>query len=50
MADTTQAMSDYEPSINVFLVLHIDPGKMDDQITTFRATPVIYNRTHDEID
>jgi hypothetical protein len=40
---------DYEPPINVFLVLHIDPA-MDLGGETFQANPVIYARTHDEID
>ena len=40
---------DYEPPINVFLVLHIDPV-MDRETDTFKVTPAIYQQTHDEID
>jgi hypothetical protein len=40
---------DYEPPINVFLVLHSDPDMAGEQFT-FRATPVDYQRTRDGID
>ncbi len=40
----------YEPPINIFLVLHIDPGQTTDEDPTFQATPTIYERTHEEID
>ena len=42
-------MPDYEPPINVFLVLHSDPDMSGEQFT-FRATPVDYQRTRDGID
>ncbi len=41
---------DYEPPINVFLLLHIDPGKTTDEEPTFQATPTIYQRTYDQIE
>ncbi len=40
---------DYEPPINIFLVLHIDPDMAGEQFT-FSATPLDYQRTHDGID
>jgi hypothetical protein len=40
---------EYEPPINIFLVLHIDPD-MDRLTNTFKVTPAIYQTTHDEID
>jgi hypothetical protein len=40
---------DYEPPINVFVVLHIDPlGALGAEV--FRPEPGMYIRTHDEID
>lgn len=40
---------DYEPPINIFLVLHSDPD-MAIESFTFSATPVDYQRTHDGFD
>ncbi|MBN1148027.1 MAG: hypothetical protein JXA78_12285 [Anaerolineales bacterium] len=40
---------DYEPPINVFLVLHIDPV-MDQKQEKVLVTPEIYQRTYDQID
>jgi hypothetical protein len=39
---------DYEPPINIMLILHIDPN-MDKQAGTFEVTPQIYEMTRDEI-
>jgi hypothetical protein len=39
---------DYEPPINVFLVLHIDPA-VDRETNTFQVEPSFYQRTRDEI-
>lgn len=41
--------SGYEPPINIFLVLHIDPIQ-ELGAETFKAEPEMYQRTHDEID
>jgi hypothetical protein len=43
------SMPNYEPPINIFLILHIDP-EMDLQTDTFKVTPEVYQRTYDEID
>lgn len=40
---------DYEPPINVYLVLHIDPT-MGPEDASFKADSTFYSRTHDEID
>jgi hypothetical protein len=45
----TGGAPDYEPPINFFLILHIDP-EMDLETNTFKATPDVYQITHDEID
>ena len=43
------ALPDYEPPINVFMVLHIDPlGDLGAE--TFKPEPAMYTRTRDEID
>ena len=40
---------DYEPPINVFLILHIDPlGELGQEI--FKVDAGMYRRTYDEID
>jgi hypothetical protein len=44
----TGGTPDYEPPINIFLVLHIDPV-MDQAKETFKVTPEIYHRTKAEI-
>jgi hypothetical protein len=40
---------DYEPPINIFLVLHIDPS-MDQGGDSFKVEPGIYDRTYNEIE
>jgi hypothetical protein len=40
---------EYEPPINVFMVLHIDPDMPINEYT-FRSTPSIYQRTREGID
>jgi hypothetical protein len=42
-------VTDYEPPINVVLILHIDP-MMIQEVGAFKVNPTIYARTHDEID
>lgn len=45
----TTGKPDYEPPINVFLVLHIDPlGELGTEV--FKPEPGMYTRTRDEID
>ena len=39
----------YEPPINVFVVLHIDPV-MSPITDTFRVTPAVFNETRNELD
>ncbi len=42
-------LPDYEPPINIFLILHIDPiGELG--MTTFKPEPAMYKRTYEEID
>jgi hypothetical protein len=44
----TSGGPDYEPPINVFFVLHLDPsGELG--APTFKAQPVLYQRAYDEI-
>jgi hypothetical protein len=43
------SVPDYEPPINVFMVMHIDPN-VNRQTNTFEVTPRFYQETHDEID
>ncbi len=40
---------DYEPPINVFMVMHIDPN-VNTETNTFEVTPLLYQTTYDEID
>jgi hypothetical protein len=48
-APVTSSAPGYEPPIDIFLVLHIDPD-MDLATNSFRVTPEVYQRTRDEID
>jgi hypothetical protein len=45
---TTKGEPDYEPPINVMMILHIDPN-MDKEAGIFEVTPEVYQRTRDEI-
>jgi hypothetical protein len=45
----SSGVPDYEPPINVFMVMHIDPS-VNRETNSFEVTPRFYQETHDEID